>query len=597
MNTQPDAIAKQQALSEVIALIYNLAEQPSLWPDLLNRMNIMTQALEDHDKMGDVSVVAETAKFHKMLLPHFERSLKIHQKIYQLEAERHATSDILDRLPIGVILTNSDAVPVAMNAHAKALLALNESLKIQDGKLAALTPADTSKLQALLSAATTTPAAPQQHIHGESLLITASTGLPCSIHISPSAHTNIHTDTNLAAVFISSSSIQQNISLEVLESIYGFTLAEAKLVHALLKGSHSLTEAAELLHVSKHTVRTQMKSILEKTDTHSQNEMLKKILRSPAALLGEKQSPVPILDLKSLEKIPNHSHASGFHLLALFDGRKLEYTEFGDPEGTPVIYFHGILHAREKFHPFSSYPEKHGLRIIAPERPGFGKTSMQAERSLRTYTQDIAQLVKHLNIDTFYVLGDGDGGPAALACANLLGDRVRKAAVVGCMPDPTFEHMENIMSFDRKLMIMAKSTPKAILNPFCRMILKALRRNNNYFRLMFNEFCKADQAVISTSEHEKLFQTSMDNLLKENVDGFIDDYFSRLYLWDFSVGATTTEVDMWHGEEDCFSNIRSAKSIAYALPHCNRHFLKGHGHYLFISHIDDILHHLTAKKK
>ncbi|OIP99088.1 MAG: hypothetical protein AUK35_08945 [Zetaproteobacteria bacterium CG2_30_46_52] len=324
--------------------------------------------------------------------------------------------------------------------------------------------------------------------------------------------------------------------------------------------------------------------------------MLKSILRSPAALLGEKQSPVPVRHHKALADTTQHSHASSFHILSLFDGRKLEYTEFGDPEGTPLIYFHGILHSREQFHPFSTYPEKHGLRIIAPERPGFGKSCMQKQRSLRNYTNDILQLAQHLNLTKFYVLGDGDGAPAALACANLLGNFVYKAAVVGCMPDPTFEHMENILPFDRKLMAMAKSTPKSILNPFYRMILKAMRRNNNYYRLMFNEFCKADQAIISTPEHEKLFQSGMDNLLKENVDGFLDDYFSRLSLWDFSVGSTQTVVDMWHGEEDCISNINSAKAIAYALPRCNRHFLKGHGHYLFISHIDAILQQLTLDK-
>jgi len=281
VNSQPSSLAKQQTLSEVIELIYNLAEQPSLWPDLLSRMNSMMQTIADEEKLGNISITEETAKIHQMLLPHFERSIKLNQKIFQLEAESHAISAILDRLPLGVIVTNSDAVLVGMNAHAKALLALNESLKIEDGKLVAHATSDTVKLHRLLRAATTAPVSPQTHFNGESLLISANNDIPCSIHVAPSAHSNIHSEHNLAAVFISSASIQQDISIDSLQSIYSFTLAEAKLVQALLQGSNSLSDAAELLHVSKHTVRTQMKSILEKPIHTVKTKCLKAFCAAP----------------------------------------------------------------------------------------------------------------------------------------------------------------------------------------------------------------------------------------------------------------------------------------------------------------------------
>jgi DNA-binding CsgD family transcriptional regulator len=61
--------------------------------------------------------------------------------------------------------------------------------------------------------------------------------------------------------------------LEVMRTHFGLTLTEARLAEQLAAGK-SVTNAAEALLITEETVRTHLKSILSKTDTHRQGQLI-----------------------------------------------------------------------------------------------------------------------------------------------------------------------------------------------------------------------------------------------------------------------------------------------------------------------------------
>lgn len=63
-----------------------------------------------------------------------------------------------------------------------------------------------------------------------------------------------------------------------LRVIIGLTPAEARLASALLQGT-SLDEAAAQLGVTRNTIRTQLRGLFIKTDTHRQSDLLRVLLR------------------------------------------------------------------------------------------------------------------------------------------------------------------------------------------------------------------------------------------------------------------------------------------------------------------------------
>lgn len=584
-------------LSHLIELIYKSVENPELWPKLLSKLNRITiQTTDTHDTASEV--LPEYNSSHiEQLRPHFLRALDLSHKLYNTKKERDSLSGILERLPIGVILVNHEQQLVGLNAHARSFLQVSNILNIKKGKLTTNVDSESNKKLSRMIAAATMPKRPHATDSDEisgSILLKSEHLPPCSVFVTPHSCSNTLTSESIAALYISSSDIRQSISVDKLMATYALTLAEARLLQQLVGQSHSLTEAATALGLSKHTVRTQMKAVLEKTDCHSQTEVVKKVLTGPSAMVGSENIVAPTQHLQPLA-FSNSGYEQTYKVISTYDKRLLEYTEFGDPDGTPLIYLHGILHSRKQFHPFSSYAEKHGIRIIAPERAGFGLSSRLPNGSLCSYASNIRQLSDMLGLERFYLFGDGHGAPAALACANRMPEQTIRAAVTGCMPDPTFDSMETLLPFDRRLLAMAKATPSSILYPFSKIILKSLIKNNNYFNLMADEFGSADKLIISTPEHREIFQESMENISPENVDGFIDDYYARLIPWDFKLQETQPEIHFWHGADDRYSSIKSLNKITSCLPNCHTHILKEHGRYLFFSHVDEILKTLLRK--
>ena len=60
--------------------------------------------------------------------------------------------------------------------------------------------------------------------------------------------------------------------------------------------------------------------------------------------------------------------------LKLPGGRQLCYAEYGDPTGQPIFVFHGNPNSRLLWGVIPGTPFLPNIRIIAPDRPGFGRT-------------------------------------------------------------------------------------------------------------------------------------------------------------------------------------------------------------------------------
>ena len=62
--------------------------------------------------------------------------------------------------------------------------------------------------------------------------------------------------------------------------------------------------------------------------------------------------------------------------VAVRDGRRLSFAEYGSPRGAAIIWMHGTPGARRQI-PLEArrYADEHGLRIIGVDRPGIGSST------------------------------------------------------------------------------------------------------------------------------------------------------------------------------------------------------------------------------
>jgi len=109
-----------------------------------------------------------------------------------------------------------------------------------------------------------------------------------------------------------------------------------------------------------------------------------------------------------------------FHLS---DGRALGYSEWGPSDGTPVLGFMGTS-LSWLAHVGGDAPRAAGVRLILVDRPGYGLSDFQRQRTLLDWPRDVAELADGLGMERFSVFGMSGGGPHAAACGYALPDRV-----------------------------------------------------------------------------------------------------------------------------------------------------------------------------
>ena len=78
--------------------------------------------------------------------------------------------------------------------------------------------------------------------------------------------------------------------------------------------------------------------------------------------------------------------------VALRDGRRLAFREYGDTAGFPVIFMHGNLNSC-LFMPawLKTADQAHaaGARVLAVDRPGYGGSTVHIGRTYLSWAEDV----------------------------------------------------------------------------------------------------------------------------------------------------------------------------------------------------------------
>lgn len=108
--------------------------------------------------------------------------------------------------------------------------------------------------------------------------------------------------------------------------------------------------------------------------------------------------------------------ASSSHILKLPDGRELAYVDCGDSSSKDcVLFLHPVQGNRLMSLIFHAQALELGLRIIAPDRPGYGGSTQQPGRNVAAHVRDIAHLLVSLGITRVSLLASSAGSMYAMA--------------------------------------------------------------------------------------------------------------------------------------------------------------------------------------
>ncbi|WP_309606395.1 LuxR C-terminal-related transcriptional regulator [Phenylobacterium sp.] len=221
--------------------------------------------------------------------------------------------------------------------------------------------------------------------------------------------------TGVVALVFPAPDAASRLWLEVQQS-FGLTEAEVRLARKLREGL-SLQQAADNLGVKINTVRNQLRAIFDKMGLQRQSDLVR-TLTELSAVAGALDVQASVTDLSRVL-----ADAPPVRVLTLKDRRRIGYRDYGDPSGKPLLWFHEGLGSSLLPPGAQAIAREHGLRIVTPERPGFGQSDPLSDYRFEVIAQEVVELCDNLGLGTVSLGAVMSGAPSALHTAARLGAR------------------------------------------------------------------------------------------------------------------------------------------------------------------------------
>ena len=262
----------------------------------------------------------------------------------------------------------------------------------------------------------------------------------------------------------------------------------------------------------------------------------------------------------------------------LNDGRQLAYAEFGTPTGHPLLFFHGGNDSRLEAALLDAGAQELGVRVVAPDRPGYGGSSPQAERTLGQWPADVEQLADQLELERFAVFGHSGGGPHAAAVAHALPQRVVTTTMVSSPAPPPSSNrgMHPMFRMVNFLMGHSPVLHRALTRQMSQQIVTAPDK----FFLQWSRMSAADGRLFGEQRDVvELVAAEMAEAVQQGIEGILAEHPLYKRPWGFSLKEIGTPVHIWHGLADRQAAPAWSEALVAQLPNAIPHFLADEGHF------------------
>ena len=268
-------------------------------------------------------------------------------------------------------------------------------------------------------------------------------------------------------------------------------------------------------------------------------------------------------------------------IVALEDGRRIGYAEFGVPRGRAFVWLHGTPGARRQIPEEARvFAQGHDIRLVSLDRPGIGLSSPYVYPQIRSFAGDLASLADALGIGDMAVVGLSGGGPFALAAGAALGDRVRAIGVLGGVaptqgPDAIDGglvslgvRLSTVLRWGRVPLGVTLATVLRVVKPLASPAVDLYARLSP----------EGDRRLLGRPELKAMFIDDLFRGHPRQFEGPIADVIAFTRDWGFSVSEVTVPVVWWHGDADHIIPFAHGVHMVARLPHAELRAMRGESH-------------------
>lgn len=234
--------------------------------------------------------------------------------------------------------------------------------------------------------------------------------------------------------------------------------------------------------------------------------------------------------------------------------RRIGYAIYGSatPSST-LLFFHGTPGTRFFFTAsHAQLAHDHNIRVLVPERPGFGLSDPQPNRTIMDGADDAKRILDYLGVDKCSVIGYSAGGPYALAFGNKHSQMCDAIAIVSGVGFWGKGAMKGMDLLSKLGWLIAGYMPKMV-RPILKMSISTELKDVREGKLA--AFSKQEGNWFRTNEQvRRMLVESVSELYSRDcgVQAEAKDYtlFSHRQGWGFDLADIRGKVFMYSGGMD-----------------------------------------------
>ncbi len=262
-------------------------------------------------------------------------------------------------------------------------------------------------------------------------------------------------------------------------------------------------------------------------------------------------------------------------------GHELAYIDIGEPDWPCVLFFHGAPSSRLRLAYLEQQFLDAGVRVVSPDRPSYGRSSPHPGRSMADWPTDVAALADALRIDRFVVAGHSSGGPYAVACAALLGERVSAGIIFGGVTDMAWPGArEGHLDTERQLMGLPDE--EAAIT-WCEERFGA--DGSGFLAASGFELPEPDEQLYANEEIARLLASARAEAFRQGVAGYAQDIVVQGRPWPFDPSAVAAPFHVVHGEQDTLLSLAHSRHTSDVIAGSTLRVLPGHGHFTILGEL------------
>jgi len=277
-------------------------------------------------------------------------------------------------------------------------------------------------------------------------------------------------------------------------------------------------------------------------------------------------------------------------------GHVLAYHQYGDPQGRPVLFFHGTgshVHGMLLHKPARQL----GFRIIAPDRPGIGRSPFRPGWTLIELAEDLNELCEWLGLGVVDAIGVSGGGPSLMAMAHAFPDRLNQILALACvmpvMNDPRYAQgvgrsVRVMTTLGRHLPLPLFRLPYSLLG----LLQTRFKSPQTFERLFASSLSADDRALFRHPDYAYLFMRDFQEAFRQGSRGSAYDVQTFHKPWGFELTNILKSIQVIHGDQDRIVPVSHSEYLQQTALNAELHLQPGIGHLGLLARGNSLLERL-----